>query len=47
MAETNTGVYIMCTSCPHTVNIHNETGCHAYKCTCVVTRTPEKKKKEE
>lgn len=27
--------YILCKSCTHTTNIHDEDGvCHAYNCTC-------------
>lgn len=27
-------VYILCSECTHTTNIHKEDGCHAYGCGC-------------
>ena len=27
-------VYILCSECTHTTNIHNKDGCHAYECSC-------------
>lgn len=27
-------VYMLCSICTHTINIHGDGGCHAYKCQC-------------
>lgn len=29
-----TDIYTTCPDCSHTTLIHNESGCHAYKCDC-------------